>query len=200
MRSRYRAALTVLLPWILVSPLLFSSTAAAQTGGGANNVVQVVSTADMAFKARAHVQVVPFGGDSANSTNLALAQSRDCTGCTGRAAAFQAVFLTGSPSTVAPTNAASAVNSNCDGCTSFAYACQVVVTAERGFALSPGGRQAISDLGRQADGLVAERTDPVTLDGQLRALCDRFGGVVRDEVAASGASATTRTSQDRRTS
>jgi hypothetical protein len=199
MRRRSYGPLTAILAWLVASPVLLASPGVAQTGGGANNVVQVVSTADGSFSARSNVQAAPFGGDSAQSTNLARAEARDCTGCRSQAAALQAVFLTGDPSTVTVTNAAVATNSGCTGCSAYAYAFQYVVSPNRPVALSPEGRQAIVELNRRATAIIAQQTDPDALTEQLRGLFGELKQVVDGELRAAGVDAVTRSREDRQT-
>src|ERR671920_2213671 len=89
-------------------------TAVAEgSAGGANNIVLVSTTGDGASQARSALQAARFGGSSLTSTNLADAESHDCTGCRSVAVAVQAVFNSGDSTTFSPSNAAVAVNSNC---------------------------------------------------------------------------------------
>lgn len=185
----------------LTAVIAGAAPAAAQTGGGANNLVQVVNTTHERFSSRAGVQAASFGGDSAQSTNLARADSRNCTGCTTQAAALQAVFLTGAPSTVEVANAAVATNSACVRCVSYAYAFQYVVTTDRAVSLSPAGRQRISDLQARASAVVSEPAgtleDLQRLDTELDLLAHELRETVDQELRAGGHAATTRGLRDR---
>lgn len=185
----------------LAAALAGAAPAAAQTGGGANNLVQVVNTTHDRFSSRAGVQAAAFGGDSAQSTNLARADSRNCTDCTTQAAALQAVFLTGAPTTVEVANAAVATNSACVRCVSYAYAFQYVVTTDRAVSLSPEGRQRISDLQARAGAVVSEPAgsleDLQHLDEQLDQLAHELRDAVDQELRAGGHEATTRGLRDR---
>jgi Na+-translocating ferredoxin:NAD+ oxidoreductase RNF subunit RnfB len=178
-----------------------AAPANAQTGGGANNLVQVVNTAGGAFAHRAGVQAAPYGGDSAQSTNLARAESRDCTGCTTHAAALQAVFLTGNPDTVQVANAAVATNSACSQCLTYAYAFQYVITTERAVSLSPEGQQRIHDIQRRASAVVAQPSDSLddfaAFDAQLQALAAELRDTVDSELRTAGHAATARSYQAR---
>jgi putative peptide zinc metalloprotease protein len=177
---------------VILAPALAVSPVAAQTGGGANNVVQVVSTADDPVRSGSSVQATPYAGDSAQSTNLARAEAHDCTGCRSHAAALQAVFLTGDPSTVQVANAAVATNSNCTSCVTYAYAYQYVITTEGPVSLSPDGRQQIASLNAEAREVIAQQLDPSELDLQLEALGDRLREIVDSELRAQGLDATTK--------
>jgi hypothetical protein len=194
---RTRLRLTTLTATAALTALVGASPATAHTGGGANNLVQVVSTAPDQFAHRAGVQAAPYGGDSAQSTNLARADSRDCTGCRSQAAALQAVFLTGGPDVVQPANAAVATNSNCTGCHSYAFAYQYVVTSERAVSLSPAGRQALLDIQADANAVVAQQLGPADLEAQLDALFAELKKVVDNELSAGGHNARTRAHMDK---
>lgn len=177
-----------------------AAPAAAQTGGGANNLVQVVNTTSHTFAARAGVQAAPYGGTSAQSTNLARADNRDCTGCQSQAAALQAVFLTGDASTVEVANAAVATNSSCQSCTAYAYAYQYVVTSDRAVSLSPTGKQRISSIQERARQVISQPGSSVedftALDAQLDALAAELRDTIDSELRAGGVAATTRGHRD----
>lgn len=177
---------------LALAPGIGASPATAAEGGGANNVVQVRTTADDSWRTRARVQAVPFGGDSAQSTNLALAHGTDCTGCRTGAAALQAVFLTGSPSTAAPENAAVAVNTSCTDCTTFALAYQYVVSPNVPVSLGPQGRQALLDIQARANAAVARDAGVGQIRGDLDALFEEMKAVVDAELRVAGVQATTR--------
>jgi hypothetical protein len=144
----------------LLAILLTTGTASADvSGGGANNVVNVVN--DTGTILRGHGAIAVFGGDSSQSSNVASALSQNCTGCHSRAVAVQELVVTGDPSDFRPTNAASAVNAACTGCTTVAYAYQNVIQSTPGATLSAATRQ-------QATGLVlriqAVAADPSVSD------------------------------------
>lgn len=195
MRTHFR--LTTLTATAVLAALVGASPATAQTGGGVNNLVQVVSTAPDQFAHRAGVQTAPYGGDSAQSTNLARADSRDCTGCRSQAAALQAVFLTGDPDVVQVANAAVATNSNCTGCRSYAFAYQYVITTARAVSLSPTGQHAVRDIQAEANAVIALQLDPSELEARLDALFERLKDVVDDELNAGGHDASTRAYVDK---
>jgi putative peptide zinc metalloprotease protein len=142
--------------------------------GGPNHVVVASPSADGVALHRSGVQVVTTGGDSVDSSNLALARPTNCSGCEGIAVAFQAVILTGDPSVVRPVNAAVAVNTGCTGCGAFAFAYQLVVSAARGTEISPDGRAQIDDIRRRAAALVDSGLPFDQLDAQLTALKEEF--------------------------
>jgi len=201
--STARRLSTLVLALVALTGLaaLGPAAAVAQTGGGANNLVQVVNTGAESFAARSGVQAAPYGGDSAQSTNLARADARSCTGCVTQAAALQAVFLTGDPSTVQVANAAVATNSSCTRCLTYAYAYQYVISTDRAVSLSPAGQQRLTELSRRAAAVVAEPAtgfeDFVVLDGRLDALAAELREVVDAELRAGGHAAVTRGERDR---
>jgi hypothetical protein len=194
---RIHVRLTTLTATAALTALVGALPATAQTGGGANNLVQVVSTAPDQFAHRAGVQAAPYGGDSAQSTNLARADARDCTGCRSQAAALQAVFLTGDPDVVQVANAAVATNSNCTECHSYAFAYQYVVTTERAVSLTPAGHQALRDIQTDADAVTALQLDPAELKVRLDALFAELKDVVDNELSAGGHHASTRAYVDK---
>jgi len=155
--------------------------------GGPNHIVSASPTADGAHMYRSGVQVSRTGTDSVTSSNIARATPSNCTGCEGVAVAFQAVIMTGNPSTVSPTNAAVAINSNCTSCKAFAFAYQYVVNADRGTHLSATGRAKISDIRKQAATLVTSGLPYNQLDSQLKALAVNFKTAVYNDLEHSGA-------------
>jgi hypothetical protein len=172
------------------------SPATAQTGGGANNLVLVTSTDDDTFRSGSSVQATSYGGRSAQSTNLARADARDCTGCRSHAAALQAVFLTGDPSTVQVTNAAVATTSHCTSCVSYAFAYQYVITTSTPVSLSAQGQQKLTFLNKQARAVVAQQLPPEELDMRLRDLAAQLREVVDTELRVRGLQAYTTESSD----
>lgn len=199
MRTAARWAATGLGSLAISTALV--APASAQSGGGANNLVQVVNTTSESFAARAGVQASPYGGTSAQSTNLARADSRNCTGCRTQAAALQAVFLTGDASTVEVANAAVATNSSCQSCTAYAYAFQYVITSDRAVSLSSAGQDRIRSIQTRAAAVISQPgsslEDFAALDAQLDALADELRSTVDGELRAGGHTATTRGYRDR---
>lgn len=193
--KRFRSATAV--AGIAVALAALATPASADGGGGANNVVQVVTRADDQFRHKAQVQAVPFGGESAQSTNLARAESRDCSGCRTHAAALQAVFLTGNPDTVQPANAAVATNVRCPGCVTYAYAFQYVLTTDGPVALSPEGHERIAHINQEADAVVAQQLPPDQIEAQLDALFTELKNVVDGELRAKDQVAVARTVRER---
>ncbi len=151
-----------------------------------DNIVQVLTTSDGAFKARARVTASPFGGDSADSTNLAFAEARDCTGCRSRAAALQAVFLTGHPTSVTPTNLAVALNTNCKRCESYAFAYQYVVSPGGRVRLTSRGRHQLRDIQARAREAVRQDAPLPVIDSTLQGLAAELKKVVDTELRAKG--------------
>ena len=137
-------------------------------GGGANNVVLASSTAGSLTSARSSVQVASYSGPSLTSSNIADAESSDCTGCTSVAAAFQIVLFSGKPAVYSPRNAATAGNSNCISCTSFAYANQIMVQTDDPAYLTGSGQTAVQQVRNQAAAVV---TGPVSDFTSLSAMC-----------------------------
>jgi len=80
--------------------------AAADTAGGANNVVLVSNTVDGATASRSRLAVAHDPADTVANQNIASATGNDCNGCRTVAVAMQLVVVEGDPSTFAPANAA----------------------------------------------------------------------------------------------
>src|SRR5438067_13310190 len=87
---------------IFATAALVGGGTAAVQAGGANQVVLAQATADGQTVDRSGLQIASYGGDTADSANIAEAQSHDCTGCGTVAVAVQVLFVTGDPHTVSP--------------------------------------------------------------------------------------------------
>lgn len=198
MRTATRLSATCISALALTFTL--ATPASAQTGGGANNLVRVVNTTSDTFAYRAGVQAASYGGTSAQSTNLAHADSRDCTGCRSQAAALQAVFLTGDASTVEVANAAVSTNSSCQSCTAYAYAYQYVITSDRAVSLSSAGQERIRSIQSRATAIISQPgttlEDFFAFDMQLDELAAELRDTIDHELRAGGYSATTRGYRD----
>lgn len=153
---------------------VLSVGAQAAGGGGPNNVVQADTTGTNATDARSALKVGSYGGDSLQSENVASAYSHDCTDCRTVAAAVQAVFVTGSPSTSEPKNVAVALNERCLRCTTYAFAYQYIVRTDGPVHLDGETRRDIARIrGEIAD---ASKSDlaPPDVDARLHALATEF--------------------------
>jgi hypothetical protein len=153
--------------------------------GGPDNIVDASPTADGAKIYRSGVMGISNGTDSVTNGNLAFAHPEGCTGCEGVAAAYQAVIVTGNPTTVAPENAAIAINTDCTSCRAFAYAYQYVVSADRGTELSKRGQGKLKGIGRQADRLVRSGLSDADLQTALEALAAKFKAAVVEDLQRS---------------
>ena len=168
---------------VCCSALTFGAAAA---GGGPNNLVSTTATTGDTVQERAAAQVASFGGDDLQSTNLARADSHDCTGCRSVAVAVQAVFATHDPSTVEPHNFAVATNESCTRCTTFAFAYQYVVTTGGPVHLSAQARSEIDQLRGEFQDAAQSDLAPPDLDARLHALADRFKADINQGVRDSG--------------
>lgn len=155
--------------------------------GGPNNVVTASPTADGAKVHKVSIKVGSTGADTVDSSNVAYAAPHDCTGCEGIAVAFQAIIMTGAPTTFTPRNYAVAINSNCTGCGAFAYAYQYTVSADRGTHLGSVGRAKVAAIRREANTAVDAGLPYAELDARLKALTTRFRAAVDDDLERSGA-------------
>lgn len=175
-----RRAIVLAVTWTLF-------LAMPAVAGGPNNIVIASPTADGAQIHRSSVRVSTTGTDKLTSSNLATATPHDCTGCEGIAVAFQAIIVTGSPSTFAPKNAAVAVNSNCTSCGAFAFAYQYTISADRGSHLSKDGRAKIAAIRKEAAADVEAGLPYAELDADLKALAIRFRTTVENDLQRTGA-------------
>ena len=158
----------------------------AATAGGANNVAIATATTDGQSTIRSSLQIAPFGGDAADSSNLALATASGCTGCSTTAVAVQAVFLTGDPDIVTPANVASATNSGCNSCTSYAYAWQYVLSTPGPVRLSPTGVTEVEALRAAIVSAASAGLPPDQLTARLDALTAEFKAVIDEQLVQAG--------------
>lgn len=163
--------------------------AAAETAGGANNVVLAQAMAGHSSSTNAGLQVASVGAPTVTSDNVARATSANCTGCRAAAAAMQAVFVTRNASTVTPGNFAVAANSNCTGCDSFAFAYQYVLSTPGPVHLSPAAQQEIAQLRERVRASVASGLPDGELDSHLQALGDEFKAIIDQYLHQAGVSA-----------
>jgi hypothetical protein len=159
---------------------------AAASGGGSNNVVIANTTADGSQLARSGVQTASVGADTVASTNIARADAHDCAGCRSVAAAVQAIFVTGTPTTFTPSNAAAATNANCTSCGSFAFAYQYVVSTAGPVLLSPAGREELAQLRQEFAATASSGLPFDELDTRLQQLAGEFKATIDQELVAAG--------------
>jgi putative peptide zinc metalloprotease protein len=157
------------------------------SAGGPNNVVVSSPSSDGAKIHRVSIKVGSTGSDTVDSSNVAYAAPHDCTGCEGIAVAFQAIIMTGKPTTFTPKNYAVAINTSCTGCGAFAYAYQYTVSAERGTHLGKDGRAKVAAIRRDADAAVDAGLPYDQLDARLKALSTQFKTAVDQDLERSGA-------------
>lgn len=163
--------------------------AAADTSGGANQVVLAQATAGALTATRSGVQVAPAGSPTVTSSNIAEATGTDCTGCRAAAAALQAIFIIRDADTITPSNAAVAVNSNCTRCDTFAFAYQYVLTTQGPVYLSAAAHQQIAQIREQVAEAVASNLPDDQLDAQLQSLAGEFKAVIDANLQQAGVAA-----------
>jgi hypothetical protein len=154
--------------------------------GGPNNVVLTTATGDSPLALRSHLQAAPFGGDVLDSTNLAHADSHDCTGCRSVAVAIQAVFVTGQPSFFSPRNLAVATNESCTSCVTFAFAYQYIVSTHGPFHLGEAGRAQLRQLRHEFGDLAGSGLPPAQLEAQLNQLAGEFKADIDTQIRQAG--------------
>ena len=188
-----RSITHVLLATVTTGTVVVASTgfAAADTAsGGADNVVQVVSTTDGGLASRAHLQVAHDPADTVANQNIAVATGSNCTGCRTVAVAMQVVMVEGQPSTFVPANAAVATNANCMSCQTYAFAYQYVLQPGRMVHLSASAQQELASLRARATAVASSNESVGEIQTDLDTLWSEFVGVVDTEMQANGAPAT----------
>jgi hypothetical protein len=175
-----------LISAVAVAAAATLSVVSAAQAGGANNVVIANTSSDGASIVRSNLQVAPFGGDASDSSNLALATSSGCTGCSTTAVAVQAIFLTGDPSSVAPANVAAATNANCTSCTAYAYAWQYVLSTNGPVYLSETGRQELATLRQEIAAAASSGLPPDQLTAKLDELTAEFKSTIDQQLIQAG--------------
>jgi hypothetical protein len=175
----------LLLAVLALLAVLPAAAPAKEAGeGGPDHVVRVENDENGTQRARAGVRVGSTDSDTVTSTNLAYARSHHCdAGCESRAAAFQVVFMTGSPTTVSPRNVAIALNEECQGCATFAFAYQYVVQTGDRVRLSDDTRDAIAEIRDEARDDIRLDLPYPELHAQLHELAQRLRAVIDAELS-----------------
>jgi hypothetical protein len=166
----------------------------AALAGGGNNVVIANNTGDGNVLTRSNVLVSQAGGPTVTSTNLALANAVDCTGCRTAAAAIQAVLITSDAQTIEPVNLAAASNGGCTDCQTYAYAAQYVLTTGGPVFLGPDAETTIAGLRAEVASDVASGVPFDLLTSELNDVYVRFKSVIDQDLQQAGQPATGTTS------
>jgi hypothetical protein len=183
MRTRTTlAALTAALT-LATGGLLASGAAATQSGTGPDQVVWAQTTGVNATDLLSGVQVGSYRGDNLQSTNVARADSTDCTDCRTVAVAVQAVLLKRSPQTAEPKNVAIAINERCLRCTTYAFAYQYVVTTANRAVLTRRARRRVAGIRDQIATVSHSDLSPDDLNARLRELAADFRAVIDADLA-----------------
>jgi hypothetical protein len=154
--------------------LFLAAGAQAADDGGPNNVVWSKTTGVNAVDQGSSVALGTFDGDHLTSTNVARAESTDCTDCRTTAVALQAVFVTSKPSNAEPVNAAIAINQGCTRCTTYAFAYQYVVSTDGSAKLTGRARKQLRRLRAEVDGIAHSDMEPAAMDARLNDLAAQF--------------------------
>jgi hypothetical protein len=182
---RPRRTLTALIAALTLTTGGFLAAAAEATdsGTGPDQVVWAQTTGTNATDLLSGVQVGSYRGDNLQSTNVARADSTDCTDCRTVAAAIQAVLVKHNPPTAEPKNVAIAINENCVSCTTYAFAYQYVVATESRVVLSDRGRARVAALREQIDTAAHSDLSPDDLNARLRELAADFRAAIDADLA-----------------
>jgi hypothetical protein len=181
---RTRRTLTALTAALALATGGFVATAeATDPGTGPDQVVWAKTTGTNATDLLSGVQVGRYKGDNLQSTNVARADSTDCTDCRTVAVAVQAVLVKGSPQTATPINAALAINQNCERCTTYAFAYQYVVSTEDRVVLTRRGRRRVAALREQIDTAAHSDLSPDVLNARLHDLAVDFRAAIDADLA-----------------
>jgi hypothetical protein len=182
---RTRRTLTALTAALALATGGFLAAGAEATdyGTGPDQVVWAQTTGTNATDLLSGVQVGSYKGDNLQSTNVARADSTDCTDCRTVAVAVQAVLVKGSPATQEPKNVAIAINENCLSCTTYAFAYQYVVATDDRVVLTWRGRERIADLREQIAAVSHSDLSPDDLTVRLRELAAEFKSAIDRDLA-----------------
>ena len=182
---RTRRSITALTAALALATggLVTAGAEATDSGTGPDQVVWAKTTGTNATDLLSGVQVGRYKGDNLQSTNVARADSTDCTDCRTVAVAVQAVLVKGGPQTQEPKNVAIAINERCLGCTTYAFAYQYVVATEERTVLTSRGRERIATLREQIDTAAHSNLSPDDLNARLRELAAEFRAAVDADLA-----------------
>jgi hypothetical protein len=182
---RPRRTLTALIAALALATggFLVAAAEATDSGTGPDQVVWAKTTGTSSTDLLSGVQVGSYKGDNLQSTNVARADSTDCTDCRTVAAAVQAVLVKHNPPTAEPKNVAIALNENCMSCTTYAFAYQYVVATEGRVVLSDRGRARVAALREQIDTAAHSDLSPDDLTARLRELAAEFRAAIDADLA-----------------
>jgi hypothetical protein len=182
---RTRRTLTALSAALVLATggFLAAGAEATDSGTGPDQVVWAQTTGTNARDLLSGVQVGSYKGDNLQSTNVARADSTDCTDCRTVAVAVQAVLVKHNPPTSEPKNVAIAINQNCLSCTTYAFAYQYVVATEERVVLTDRGRDRVAALREQIDTAAHSDLTPDDLNARLRELAAEFRAAIDADLA-----------------
>jgi hypothetical protein len=182
---RTRRLLTALIAALALATggFLAAGAEATDSGTGPDQVVWAKTTGTNATDLLSGVQVGSYKGDNLQSTNVARADSTDCTDCRTVAVAVQAVLVKHNPPTAEPKNFAIAINENCLNCTTYAFAHQYVVTTEDRVVLTERGRDRVAALREQIATVSQSDLSPDDLTVRLRELAAEFRAAIDRDLA-----------------
>jgi hypothetical protein len=182
---RTRRSITVLTAALALATggFLAAGAEATDSGTGPDQVVWAQTTGTNATDLLSGVQVGSYKGDNLQSTNVARADSTDCTNCRTVAVAVQAVLLKGSPQVAEPKNVAIALNQGCLSCTTYAFAYQYVVTTEDRVVLTRPGRREVAALREEIATVSRSDLSPDDLNTRLRELAAEFRAAIDADLA-----------------
>jgi hypothetical protein len=182
---RTRRTLTALSAALALATggFLAAGAEATDSGTGPDQVVWAKTTGTSATDLLSGVQVGSYKGDNLQSTNVARADSTDCTNCRTVAVAVQAVLVKHNPPTAEPKNFAIAVNENCLSCTTYAFAYQYVVATEERVVLTDKGRDRVASLRERIDTAAHSDLSPDDLNIRLRELAAEFREAIDRDLA-----------------
>lgn len=179
---RYVTTLTTALA-LATGGFMAAGAEATDPGTGPDHVIWAKTTGANATDLLSGVQVGSYRGDNLQSTNVARADSTDCTDCRTVAVAVQAVLLKHNPATAEPKNVAIALNERCERCTTYAYAYQYVVTTEHRAVLTRRARRKVAALRWEIDEVSRSDLSPDDLNTRLRELTAEFRAVIDADLA-----------------
>jgi hypothetical protein len=184
MRTRRRSLTAFIAALALASGgFLAAGAEATDPGTGPDQVIWAKTTGANARDLLSGVQVGSYKGDNLQSTNVARADSTDCTDCRTVAVAVQAVLVKHNPPISEPKNVAIAINERCLGCTTYAFAYQYVVATEDRAVLTRRGRRRVATLREQIAALSQSELSVDDLNARLRELGAEFRAAIDADLA-----------------
>ncbi|MBI3965866.1 MAG: hypothetical protein HY329_09545 [Chloroflexi bacterium] len=144
------------------------------SGGGGNNLVNVVNQANYQLSVRGSIQLNRIPGPSVEPVNHVMAYS-SCAHCQTLGVALQINLISRTATRITPQNAALAINSDCTGCYTVARAMQYVHQVDDPTQVPPEITALLRELDRELTAIGADpRITLVEAETRLNAVIAQF--------------------------